>query len=60
MRNGAGLAVKSTAVTTGTAGSALVRLSLPWGTTYSITVTLVVATGRAWDGRTPSNSVTVS
>ena len=60
VRNTMGLTVAMPRVSTGLTGLGSVRVSLPRGSTYSVTVLSTTAAGRTWDGLTPANSVTVS
>ena len=60
VRNSVGLTVATPTVSTGLTGLGSVRVSLPRGSTYSVTVLSAAAVGRTWDGLTPANGVTVS
>jgi fibronectin type 3 domain-containing protein len=60
VRNSLGLTVATPTLSTGLTGLGSVRVSLPRGSTYSVTVLSVTAVGRTWDGLTPANGVTVS
>lgn len=58
--NGAGTTLATKALTTNVNGVITLRIALPRGTTYSVTLTGVTAIGRTWDGVTPANAVAVS